>query len=401
MEFQSYNSELAIASLLFKRLFQNIRIQRTADNGEKKEVLVQCVLGQRSRIMKSLENPERRGNYKVPMIAINRTGYSRNGDRVNNLNNEVKYEITSKNRLYHLMTPVPVDINYEVSVIAKYQADIDKIASNFMVFFNSDLFVTCQHPKYEGIKMNNQVVMQDSVSEEHQDEISPDQDDLITSNFQFTFKTFLFPGMQQFKARPATILSSYQIETLSDVVHVLRPDEIDAFQKKYPMRSVSVLLPETVTADISVEIPNPDLSGEPPGFDDGIPTIRQIDFGFYAVPERENFESYMMSVDTELLVPHTHRDISGYISSDSYLSDHLPKIKYDPYREDESMASAYSEGEIPGKLSVYDEPLKTSGDYYAKVNSDCSLYPYKDPIYWRINPLSKNEFPDNVEIAKD
>lgn len=70
--------------------------------------------------MKALENPERRGNYKVPMIVINRTGYSRNGERLNNLNNEVKYEISSKNRLYHLMAPVPVDINYEVSVIAKY-----------------------------------------------------------------------------------------------------------------------------------------------------------------------------------------------------------------------------------------------------------------------------------------
>ena len=105
--------------------------------------------------MKGLENPERKGNYKVPMIAINRTGYSRNGERLNNLNNEVKYELGPKSRRYHLMAPVPIDINYEVSVIAKYQADIDKIASNFMVFFNSDVFVSCEHPKYEGIKMNN------------------------------------------------------------------------------------------------------------------------------------------------------------------------------------------------------------------------------------------------------
>lgn len=81
--------------------------------------------------------------YRVPLIAINRTRYSRDGERLNNLNNEVKYEITSKNRLYHLMAPVPISISYEVSVIAKYQADIDKIASNFMVFFNSDVFVSC------------------------------------------------------------------------------------------------------------------------------------------------------------------------------------------------------------------------------------------------------------------
>jgi len=70
--------------------------------------------------MKSLENPERKGTYKLPLISITRTGYSRNGDRLNNLNNEVKYEIGPKNRFYHLMAPVPVDINYEVSVMSKY-----------------------------------------------------------------------------------------------------------------------------------------------------------------------------------------------------------------------------------------------------------------------------------------
>ena len=101
------------------------------------------MFGQRSRILKNLENPEKRGNMKVPMIVINRTGYSRNGDRLNNLHNEVKYEISSIDRRYQLMAPVPVDITYDVSIIAKYPSDFDKIASNFMVFFNSDIYVSC------------------------------------------------------------------------------------------------------------------------------------------------------------------------------------------------------------------------------------------------------------------
>lgn len=70
--------------------------------------------------MKALENPERKGIYTLPLISINRTGYSRNGERLNNLNNEVKYELGPKSRYYHLMAPVPVDINYEVTVMSKY-----------------------------------------------------------------------------------------------------------------------------------------------------------------------------------------------------------------------------------------------------------------------------------------
>jgi len=33
MEFQSYNAELAIASMLFKNIFSNIRIGRTDEHG--------------------------------------------------------------------------------------------------------------------------------------------------------------------------------------------------------------------------------------------------------------------------------------------------------------------------------------------------------------------------------
>lgn len=59
------------------------------------------------------------------MITINRSGYSRNTERLNSINNEVKYEMTSKKRSYDLLTPIPVDITYNVSIIAKYPSDID------------------------------------------------------------------------------------------------------------------------------------------------------------------------------------------------------------------------------------------------------------------------------------
>ena len=120
MEFISYNAELAIANILFCRVFQNIRIERTDADGNTSWLKVPCVMGQRSRILKSLENAERRAMYKFPMIAINRTGYQRQGDRLNSLHNEVKYELSPSRRLYEKLTPVPIDISYDVSVMAKY-----------------------------------------------------------------------------------------------------------------------------------------------------------------------------------------------------------------------------------------------------------------------------------------
>lgn len=62
---------------------------------------------------------------RLPMILINRTGYQRDPARLNNLHNEVKYEVTSKNRIYDWLTPVPISLSYEVTVVARYPSDID------------------------------------------------------------------------------------------------------------------------------------------------------------------------------------------------------------------------------------------------------------------------------------
>lgn len=79
------------------------------------------------------------------------------------------------------------------------------------MFFNSSLYVSCVHPKYDGIKLNNQVIMEDSVSEDHPDEIDAGTDDFITTTFNFTFKTFLFGGVTQAKKSHQKVLSSYEI----------------------------------------------------------------------------------------------------------------------------------------------------------------------------------------------
>lgn len=100
MQFISYSAELALANILFSRVFSNIQIERTDAKGQKSWLPVHCVNGKRSRILKALENRDRQSMYKVPLIVYERTGYQRQPDRLNNLHNEVKYEITSTNRSY-------------------------------------------------------------------------------------------------------------------------------------------------------------------------------------------------------------------------------------------------------------------------------------------------------------
>ena len=296
MEVRSYNAELAIANILFKRLFSNIQIEHIdRRTGDKKIFPVKCVLEQRSRILKNWENAEKRANYQLPLISINRTGFARNPDRVNGFNNEVKYEITSTNRNENLLTPVPVDISYDVTLMAKYPSDIDQIASNFMVFFNSDAYVTCVHPKYEGIKMNNQIIMSDSITEEHPNELEGTQDDIITATFQFTYKTYLFGGMQQAKLIPSKIISSYTQVCTSSIVSAIPKDELEDYIKNHPDAILSTYVDVEVTANLTTMVDNPDISSDT--YDGFVPIIHNLYAGFYPVPQVSDFVEHMDAVD--------------------------------------------------------------------------------------------------------
>lgn len=294
MQIQSFNAELAMANLMFLRLFNNIVIKRPSKNNNINEIKVNCVLGQRSRILKNWQNNEKRANMKLPLIAINRTGYVRNGERLNDNHNEVKYEMTSKYRKYDLLTPIPVDISYDVVIMSKHVSDIDQIASNFMVFFNPDVYVTCEHPKYEGIRLNNQVIMSDNISEEHPDEVDAAADDFITTTFQFTFKTYLFGGSQQAKKAPQYILSTYISSVISSYVYEL-DDEDKQKLSNFANCNLSTTISKKVRTKLSAYVENPNVSSDV--YNGFTPIVKNINVGFYPVPQLCSYVPYMDEVD--------------------------------------------------------------------------------------------------------
>ncbi len=308
MEFRSFHAELSYANLMFKRIFSNIKIERAKEKGKKQLIKVDCLFSQRSRILKNWENSEKRASLKFPMIVINRTGYQRNPARVNNANNEIKYELTSKRRVYELLTPIPIDVSYEVSIVAKYPSDIDQIVSNFIIFFNNDIFVSTEHFLYEGIKLNNQVVMDDSISEEHADEVDDAEDDLTTATIGFTFKTWFFAGTEQFSKEPSKIVSTYTSSIVSNNIIYLKPNEIDDFQKDHPDIGLSANLTSIVESTLTTLVDNPNLSDT---IYNDVPPIYHISCALYPVPMLSNIEEHIHAVENTypLSSQHYYRDV--------------------------------------------------------------------------------------------
>ena len=269
MEIRSYNSELAYANLMFLNIFNNITIER-----DKKPIKVSCEIGNRSRILKNLENATKEGMYSLPLIVVTRRGMSKNSERLANLHNEVKYETGSlMTRNYNLYTPVPIDINYDVSIMSKYPGDIDRIMSNFIVFFNKDVFVSCTHPKFTNLKYSSQVVMEDSITEENPEELDPSQDDIITTTCSFIFKTYIFSGRDKMAADGEFSIKQNPGHYISSWISV----DVDTGESAL------------VSADISGMVDTV--------YDGFVPVVSKVDIGFYAVPRTYSFENYFADVD--------------------------------------------------------------------------------------------------------
>ena len=270
--------------------------------------------------------------YTLPLISIQRTGLTKNNERLTNVNNEIKYRTHSKALPdYNLFTPVPVDISYQVTIISKYQEHIDKAISNLLPFFNKDLFVRCEHPKFEGISYTNQIIMDDTITEEAPGEFDNSQDDIRTCVLNFTMKTFLFCDNKKAIKVPRTrkeissVISSFVYElTEKDKTHI--EDFLDT-----PLSTT--LTVETTTY---VDVP---ISGETEisGF---TPQINTIYFGFYPTPTLSQYVPYINWVDS---LDKTPTVVSGdYSNVDLSVLSTLTNTtdtyhNYDPYvdyRED-------------------------------------------------------------------
>jgi hypothetical protein len=196
MDFRSYNSEIQIATAQTIDVFNDIVIdRRTSKNEVQKLIRVPCLYGARSRILKSQEN--RNGTLKLPILCVLITGISRDTSRVHSVNDSLNFQTSFEPDKINLSQniAVPVNITYSLSIITKYQEDMDQIASNFMAMMNPDIYVVWPNPKNPEENLKSQIIWDGSINISYNEEIGDTDPARITGDASFTYKTWIFPGL--------------------------------------------------------------------------------------------------------------------------------------------------------------------------------------------------------------
>ena len=183
----------------FIAAFDDIVISRFNKNREEEDqinVRYQYLYAPKQRVMHDIINENK--TITLPAVAVNVTGVSRDTSRVFNKIDGFYYSGTSgeERTSKHIKPPVPVNINLSVSVLARYQTDMDQILSNFIPFTNPYVVISWYVPKEFGLtvdqEIRSEVLWDGNVSLNYPVELVASQKARITADTSFTIKGWLF-----------------------------------------------------------------------------------------------------------------------------------------------------------------------------------------------------------------
>jgi len=225
---QTFHFEIKDLVTQFVAAFDDIIIKRYDKNRvPQNDVQVRYVYAPKQRVLYDLVNKAQ--NLTVPVVAININSVSRDESRVFNKlagfyvsrgAGELDTQINSQ----FYRTPVPVNIQVNMSVITKFQTDMYQIISNFVPYNNPYIILSWKVPftilqSTVPQEIRSEVLWDGGITLSYPTDIAANEKYRIVGDTAFTIKGWLFPYVQNpagnifyidTNFRTASILTSYE-----------------------------------------------------------------------------------------------------------------------------------------------------------------------------------------------
>ena len=224
MKAQAFSFEIKDLMIQFVAAFDNVIIKRYNDQRQAMEkIQVRYVYAPKQRVLYDIVN--RSQNITLPVVAVSIGGVSRDNNRVfnklsgfyfNRTQNEDQRGFTSA----FYGSPVPVNIDVNMSIIAKYQSDMDQILSNFVPYNDPYIIISWKIPDTVNLaveqEIRSEVLWNGNVSMSYPTDINASEKYRITADTSFTIKGWLFKDLRNNTAENIYFVDS-NFYTSSDI----------------------------------------------------------------------------------------------------------------------------------------------------------------------------------------
>jgi hypothetical protein len=162
-----------------------------------------------------LNNPSP-GGLTVPVVAVTISSLSRDNSRV--FNKIDGFDVPYHNAIDSLQfdkkipQPVPINIGVNMTVITKYQADMDQILANFIPYSDPYVIISWKvpntNPKFP-MEIRSEVLWNGNVVMNYPVDLAGNQSYRITADTSFTIKGWMFRKLDEVFSKIYVINSDY------------------------------------------------------------------------------------------------------------------------------------------------------------------------------------------------
>ena len=203
MKNYTYHFEIKDLVTQFINAFDNIIIKRYDQvRSAKSNIQVRYVYSPKQRVMYDLVN--RAQNLTVPVVAVSISNVARDENRVFNKIGGFYFSQgtssgTESTKSDFYKSPVPVNITINMSILTKFQTDMDQILSNFIPYNNPYIIISWKVPEAmveDGFtvpqEIRSEVLWNGNIALSYPTDINASEKYRIIGDTSFTIKGWLF-----------------------------------------------------------------------------------------------------------------------------------------------------------------------------------------------------------------
>ena len=201
MDNQAFHFEIEDLITQFIAAFDDCVIKRfTGSREQKDQISVRYVYAPKQRVIYDIINKGK--NITLPVVSISISQIARDSSRVFNKLDGFYYPATESNNEYAkfsnlVKSAVPVNITVNMSILAKYQTDLEQILSNFAAYTNPYLIISWKIPVAYKLQntyeIRTEVDWSGSISLTYPGDQTPADSYRVSADTTFTIKGWLFP----------------------------------------------------------------------------------------------------------------------------------------------------------------------------------------------------------------
>jgi hypothetical protein len=196
---KNYTFNFEVQTLLeqFVAAFNDIIVKRYDNNktvnGSLSGNKVSFVYAPKQRVYDTLNTPAP-GGLTVPAVAVSINSISRDSTRVFNKIDGFNIPIGGLNVDYanQIPQPVPVNIGVNMTIVTKFQSDMDQILTNFVPYCDPYIIISWKLPFNNNFEIRTEVLWSGQINLNYPNELGPTQPFRISADTSFTIKGWLF-----------------------------------------------------------------------------------------------------------------------------------------------------------------------------------------------------------------